>query len=274
MKPTKLRQKTLSALIVLIFSPILSFALTSPGLPDAFLINSPDALMFLKNSNSAAPVAVPAPSPVAAGEPDSDYDFDENGDEQNDPADNHPVRLDGDGFVTILNNKTGQTLSLRYRDGAGNYRSEAAKHVSSFFRCRLSDEEHDIAPGLLEILDSLQHKFGDNKTITLLSGYRSPELNAALGRNGSGVAKHSLHMSGMAADINIPGVPLAALRDAAHALQVRNTGGVGYYPANGFVHVDTGRVRSWSGKARVLKHKRTKHGHARAAHGRKTPRTK
>ncbi|MEN9426370.1 MAG: hypothetical protein RLZZ220_719, partial [Pseudomonadota bacterium] len=39
-----------------------------------------------------------------------------------------------------------------------------------------------------------------------------------------------------------PGVPLASLRDAALALQA---GGVGYYPKEQFVHLDTGRVRSW-----------------------------
>jgi uncharacterized protein YcbK (DUF882 family) len=37
-------------------------------------------------------------------------------------------------------------------------------------------------------------------------------------------------------------VQLADLRDAAWSLQL---GGVGYYPASDFVHVDTGRVRRW-----------------------------
>jgi uncharacterized protein YcbK (DUF882 family) len=46
----------------------------------------------------------------------------------------------------------------------------------------------------------------------------------------------------MAMDIRIPGVPLARLRDAALAL---GRGGVGFYPASDFVHVDVGRVRRW-----------------------------
>jgi uncharacterized protein YcbK (DUF882 family) len=37
-------------------------------------------------------------------------------------------------------------------------------------------------------------------------------------------------------------VALADLRDAALSL---GAGGVGYYPREQFVHVDTGRVRSW-----------------------------
>ncbi|HYN61457.1 MAG TPA: DUF882 domain-containing protein, partial [Rubrivivax sp.] len=59
---------------------------------------------------------------------------------------------------------------------------------------------------------------------------------------GGGVARNSLHMEGRAIDVRLPGVPLAELRDAAQALRV---GGVGYYPDSQFVHIDTGRVRSW-----------------------------
>ncbi|MCX5784200.1 MAG: DUF882 domain-containing protein [Elusimicrobia bacterium] len=273
MKTIELRQKTLSALIVLICTPAIMFGRTLPALPEELAINSPDAIGFMNKSGFLTPIPDPKPVPAAAGEQPTDYDFDENVDDQDDPANKPPVRLDGDGHLTLLNNKTSETLSIQYRDSAGNYIPEAAERVRHFFRCRLTGDEHDIAPGLLEILDSLQHKFG-NRTITLLSGYRSPELNAALSRKNPGVSKHSLHMSGMAADINIPGVRLTDLRDAARALQARNTGGVGYYPGNGFVHVDTGRVRSWTGKARVVSHKRTKHSHGHSTSGRRTRRAK
>ena len=49
-------------------------------------------------------------------------------------------------------------------------------------------------------------------------------------------------MEGKAIDVRLPGVPLAELRDAAKSLAA---GGVGYYPSEQFVHIDTGRVRSW-----------------------------
>ena len=58
----------------------------------------------------------------------------------------------------------------------------------------------------------------------------------------NGVASHSLHMQGWAMDIRVPGVELAHLRNAALDMQ---RGGVGYYPASDFVHVDIGRVRRW-----------------------------
>ena len=56
------------------------------------------------------------------------------------------------------------------------------------------------------------------------------------------MAKRSLHMDGKAIDVRLPGVALADLRDAAIALKA---GGVGFYPREDFVHIDTGRVRSW-----------------------------
>jgi uncharacterized protein YcbK (DUF882 family) len=42
--------------------------------------------------------------------------------------------------------------------------------------------------------------------------------------------------------VRLRGVETRKLRQAALRLQV---GGVGYYPSSNFVHVDTGRVRSW-----------------------------
>ena len=51
-----------------------------------------------------------------------------------------------------------------------------------------------------------------------------------------------MHIEGKAIDIRVPGIRLEHLRDTAKALQI---GGVGYYQASDFVHVDTGRVRHW-----------------------------
>jgi uncharacterized protein YcbK (DUF882 family) len=62
------------------------------------------------------------------------------------------------------------------------------------------------------------------------------------GGDHSGVASGSLHQVGKAIDIRVPGVKLNHLREAARSLEL---GGVGYYPASDFVHVDTGRVRYW-----------------------------
>lgn len=100
---------------------------------------------------------------------------------------------------------------------------------------------------LLALLVALRSTLdvGGNRKIDLISGYRSPKTNAALrsaGGEHTGVASQSQHMLGKATDIVIPGVTLERLRGAALSL---GGGGVGFYPRDGFVHVDTGRVRHW-----------------------------
>ena len=76
----------------------------------------------------------------------------------------------------------------------------------------------------------------------VISGYRSPASNAQMKARGRGVASNSLHTEGKAIDVRVPGRRLESVRDAAYALA---RGGVGYYPQDGFVHVDVGRVRRW-----------------------------
>jgi uncharacterized protein YcbK (DUF882 family) len=56
------------------------------------------------------------------------------------------------------------------------------------------------------------------------------------------VSPKSLHLQGKAIDIRLADVSLDRLRTTALGL---GRGGVGYYPESNFVHVDTGRVRTW-----------------------------
>ena len=81
-----------------------------------------------------------------------------------------------------------------------------------------------------------------HRSFEVISGYPSPHTNAALRRRSEGVAARSLHMSGRAIDIRLGDVPLTTLRTKALAL---GAGGVGYYSASNFVHLDTGRGRAW-----------------------------
>ncbi len=102
-------------------------------------------------------------------------------------------------------------------------------------------------PRLLGLLVQLRARLDvpGSRKIDLISGYRSPRTNAMLRAEGgghSGVASQSQHMLGKATDIMIPGVSLERLHGAALAL---GGGGVGYYPRDGFVHVDSGPVRHW-----------------------------
>jgi uncharacterized protein YcbK (DUF882 family) len=78
----------------------------------------------------------------------------------------------------------------------------------------------------------------------VISGYRSPETNEKLHAKSSGVSEHSLHMQGRAIDVRMSGVDCAKL--ASSALDLKR-GGVGYYRASNFVHLDTGAFRTWRG---------------------------
>jgi uncharacterized protein YcbK (DUF882 family) len=51
-----------------------------------------------------------------------------------------------------------------------------------------------------------------------------------------------LHLVGRAIDVRFPALPLVQVRRAALDL---GRGGVGYYPTSDFVHLDSGRIRSW-----------------------------
>jgi uncharacterized protein YcbK (DUF882 family) len=88
------------------------------------------------------------------------------------------------------------------------------------------------------------HTLGVRPAFSVISGYRSPQTNAQLHERSSGVSSHSLHMEGRAIDVRLTGVACADL--AQHALDMQR-GGVGYYRQSDFVHLDTGRFRTWKG---------------------------
>lgn len=137
---------------------------------------------------------------------------------------------------------TGERLDLVYavRDA---YVPQALRTLNHFLRDHYTGEVGVMDPQLFDILHRLQAELGAREAFQVISGYRCAATNGMLkSTRGGGVARRSLHMEGKAIDIRLPDVPLGDLRDAALALRA---GGVGYYPHDRFVHLDTGRVRSW-----------------------------
>jgi uncharacterized protein YcbK (DUF882 family) len=136
---------------------------------------------------------------------------------------------------------TGERLAIEYFI-EGAYVPDALTTVDHFLRDFRTGDVHSIDPHLLDVLYDIAGRTGSRRPFQVISGYRSPATNEVLRQRTEGVAAGSLHMQGRAIDIRLADVPLARLRDAALAA---HRGGVGYYPASDFVHVDTGRVRSW-----------------------------
>jgi len=134
-------------------------------------------------------------------------------------------------------------VSLVYRIG-DRYVPDSLKRLSYLMRDFRTGDVHPMDPSLMDVLWQVQANLRSHQPFDIISAYRSPKTNAMLrGRSArSGVAEKSMHLTGQALDIHLPGIPLADLRDAA--LDVKR-GGVGYYADSGFVHVDTGRVRRW-----------------------------
>jgi len=149
---------------------------------------------------------------------------------------------DQEHHLRLFHTHTGERIDIVYRRG-DLYLPEAEERLDHFLRDHRTGDVKHYDPRVFDILSDLAAAVGHpGAEIDIICGYRSTWSNEFLRSRSAGVAKNSQHMQAHAIDIRIPGVDTLTLRDAALAL---GRGGVGYYPRSGFVHVDTGRVRTW-----------------------------
>lgn len=144
--------------------------------------------------------------------------------------------------LAFLHTHTREQIELVYAQGE-RYLPEALGSLNRFMRDHYTGDVGLIDPQVFDLLHRVQIALGSTRTFEVISGYRCPSTNEHLRTSrGGGVARRSLHMDGRAIDVRLQGVPLLELRDAALSL---NAGGVGFYPREDFVHIDTGPVRRW-----------------------------
>ncbi len=143
----------------------------------------------------------------------------------------------------LINTHNGEELDARYFVD-GNYIPQQLGALDWLLRDYRTGDIFPIESRLFDLLHELALAAGREPRYEIISGYRSPATNATLVATTDGVSSSSLHMEGRAIDVRLVGLPASALRDLALA---RRAGGVGYYPVSDFVHLDTGRVRNWSG---------------------------
>lgn len=143
--------------------------------------------------------------------------------------------------ITFRNQHTGETFSGAYRVG-GKYLPDAFDRINEILRDFRTGEVFPVDPRVIDILYMTHRKAGVNQPYEILSGYRSPRTNSMLNRVSEGVAQHSLHLTGQAVDVRLPGYSTRKLRNVAVNIRA---GGVGYYADSNFVHIDTGKVRTW-----------------------------
>lgn len=119
------------------------------------------------------------------------------------------------GKLTLLNLQTDERLSVVYRNEEGRYDESALNDLNYLLRCHHTNQSIMMDVQLIEFLNLVQLRLGGRREVHVISGYRSPEYNAHLIDIGKRAARHSYHVSGQAVDIQIPGVPLRTVRDAA-----------------------------------------------------------
>jgi uncharacterized protein YcbK (DUF882 family) len=136
---------------------------------------------------------------------------------------------------------THERLDITYAN-AGLYDPVALNTINTYLRDFRTSEIYPIDPTVLDILWTVRQKICCDSTYEVISGDRSPGTNEKLHGRSKGVAKRSLHMRGMAVDIRLTDQKTRTVRDCAVSLK---SGGVGYYAESDFVHIDTGRVRTW-----------------------------
>ncbi len=143
--------------------------------------------------------------------------------------------------ISFRHAHTGESFSGVYRVG-DKYLPQAFERLNYVLRDFRTREVFPMDPRVIDIVAAVQRDIDPAKSFEVLSGYRSPKTNTMLRRAGTGVAKNSFHMYGQALDIRVPHYKTSYVRNVAKSLRA---GGVGSYVRSGFVHLDTGKVRSW-----------------------------
>ena len=149
--------------------------------------------------------------------------------------------IPGDRSLGIRRIGTGESFQgVYWRDG--RYDAEALRQLNWVLRDPRMDEATPMDPRLFDVMHNVATRLDAPEAFEVISGYRAPETNAASALRSRRVSKASLHMSGMAADVRLPGRDSMAMARLAAEMQV---GGVGLYRRDGFVHLDCGPSRRW-----------------------------
>ncbi|MCB6177043.1 DUF882 domain-containing protein [Rhodobacter sp. Har01] len=145
--------------------------------------------------------------------------------------------------IRMQSGRTGESIDTIYWI-EGEYIPEVLKEINHFMRDWRTDDVVKMDPRNVDIMAAAHRLMDVSEPYMLLSGYRSPKTNAMLRSRSRGVAKNSLHMTGMAADLRLNSRSVGQMAKAAAACAA---GGVGRYSRSNFVHMDCGAVRSWGG---------------------------
>ncbi|KPP88857.1 MAG: hypothetical protein HLUCCA08_13705 [Rhodobacteraceae bacterium HLUCCA08] len=143
--------------------------------------------------------------------------------------------------LRMYSGRTGERIDTIYWI-EGQYIGGAIEEITRFMRDWRNGRTLQIDTRTIDIMAAAHNLMDVSEPYMLLSGYRSPETNAMLRANSSGVARNSLHLRGQAADLRLSSRSVSQMARAAQSCQ---GGGVGRYSGSNFVHMDCGPVRAW-----------------------------
>lgn len=142
--------------------------------------------------------------------------------------------LMGDGILWLQKEK------ITFREGKGQYLESGLKRIHQLFGAPWGPEEERLSLRFIEVLDYVQDQLSGG-TYWLRSGYRSPQLNQRLRKQGKLAAQSSMHIEGAAGDLSLAGIPSSKVFQFVKNL---NCCGIGWYHSKHF-HLDTGPARYW-----------------------------
>lgn len=145
--------------------------------------------------------------------------------------------------IRMYSGRTGESIDTIYWV-EGEYVPEVLKEINHFMRDWRSNDVVQMDARTVDIMAASHRLLDVSEPYMLLSGYRCPATNALLRSRSHGVAKNSLHMKGMAADLRLKSRSVGQMAKAAETC---SSGGVGHYYGSNFVHMDCGPVRTWGG---------------------------
>jgi len=201
----------LAAFASLGFGAALPVALAAPTAPHP------------KGSSSAV-AAIAPPSHSSRAAPTSDAATDA---PKKDPFEKKPLQP---GVVHFV--RGGKTTAIKLAS-AGQVPKEGLATLGDVL-AKSKNERKPIDVGLAALIVKVSDHFG-GRPIEVVAGSWSAK---------PGSTRHVAHTSGRAVDIRVPGVPLDAVRDYCATLP---HAGVGYYPKEQLVHLDTRTMsRAWT----------------------------
>lgn len=146
-------------------------------------------------------------------------------------------------MIRLLRTQTGENANIVYFEN-GQINEQGYQLACYLLRDVRQNETINMDLRLLDLICAVQAwlvYFGYTGPLRVTSGYRSKKTNSSL----ENAAKNSMHLYGKAIDFKVPGLTSAQIANIAKQFQA---GGIGIYPNQNFIHLDTGGVRLWVGK--------------------------